>query len=206
MSRKQLEAYQMTKAERREQRKARQKSPVTPVHDRRATDLPKGVIPAVTDVPDPYDAGGKITVIRNVRGDVLAQMFSRNQIDRCQFEAGRKWQAYYDAAAIGGIKAMDTTKEPVDGGGIVETLTEKVLKAVKALAVADRDLGLEGRYLLVDVLGKGYSIEQASVLRGANSARDREFWGKRFRECLDTVAVSYNLADRRLTRRANQSR
>lgn len=203
MARKQLDAFKSHMAGRRDKRRV----PEPKQHDREATDLPRGVIAAPALVPCPSGDGSMLRVTRNIRGDTLGALWARRQIEFHQYEAGREWQRHWDASAIGGLKAADTTIEPVDGGGgIPDTLTDRVLRAVKALARADRDLGLEGRYLLVDVLGKGLSIEQAAGARGSTSVREREFWGRRFRECLDTVAVAYNLAAPALTRRANQSK
>lgn len=202
MARKQLDVYQRHKAEKRQSR--RDLLPPK-VFDRRDLSPPVGVVAMEDVVRGPLDAHNERSrVTRNIRGDILGGLYARQQIDQHQFQAGREWQRHWEAAEIGGMKAMDTTKEPVDGGGlIVEPLTDKQRLAVKRLACADADLGLEGRYLLIDVLGKGLSIEVAASLRGAMSMPERKFWGKRLRECLDTLAVTYGYADRRLTGPAN---
>lgn len=173
-----------------------QKSPLAPVHDRRATELPKGVIPAVVDVRDPYDdVGGMITVIKNIRGDTLGELKARGQIDDAMYAAGLEWQRHYENAAIGALKAANPMKEPVDGGGVIaDVLTDKQRIAVKRMAIADRDLGLLGRALVMDVLGRGLTIQAAAAERGATSEVDKKFWGKRFRECLQTLAVTYGYA------------
>ena len=197
MARKQLEAYQLTKAERREQR--RQKAPVTPVHDRRATDAPKGVIPAATDVPCPSGDGTRLRVIRNIRGDVLATMLDKGEISAHQFDAGRRWERHWQDAEIGGIKAMDTTKEPVDGRGqSYEPLTDKQRVAVRALRSAEARLGVRGSVLVNLVLGRGWSIRAIAEHMGSSTARERLFYGRMFRDCLDILAVEFGLADRKL--------
>jgi hypothetical protein len=185
----------------------RQRAPYTAVHDRRATGLPKGAIGVEDVVADPYpdpNTGihGRITVTRNVRGDALGQLKARGQVDDAQYQAGREFQKHYEGAEIGALKAANPMKEPVDGGGgIVEVLTDRQRIAVKKLAQARRDLGAEGTKLVNEILGEGWSIEMSARDRNAKTTRDVEFWGKRFRECLNTLAVAYGFSQRSLTPR-----
>ncbi len=185
----------LTKAERREMRRARQKSPLAPVHDRKATSIGKGVIPAVCEVPDPYDdAGGKITVVRNLRGDTLAYLRDRKQIEEHQYIAGRHWQRIYEAST-GTVPAMDTTKEPVDGGAAVsDGLTDKRRVATKALLAADLVLKPERAYIMRHIAGTGITLAQAASNRGISA----KTMGIKFRECLDLLAVEFGYADRKM--------
>lgn len=189
----------LTKAERREMRRARQKSPLAPVHDRRATELTSGVIPAVSAVPCPSGDGTTISVIRNMRGDILAQMRDKEEINEHQFLAGRHWEGLWKRAEIGGVKAMDTTKEPVDGGGQnYEPLTDKQRMAVREMRRAEAALGLRGAVLVNLVLCRGWSITAIAEHMGAATKRDKLFYGRMFRDCLDVLAVEFGYADRKL--------
>src|SRR3974390_2897019 len=86
------------------------------VHDRRAELLPfRDTETAVEVVDDPYGPG-KIDVVRSVRDDPLAGLRARRFIDEAQFVAGRHWQQCWEDSEIGQVRAIDTTKEPVDGG------------------------------------------------------------------------------------------
>lgn len=49
---------------------------------------------------------------------------------------------------------------------------------------------------MCDVLGAGLSITQAACSRGLSSEADRKYTGKRFRECLSTLAVRFGYANR----------
>lgn len=206
---KQTPAHLLTKAEKREQKRthrAGHKSPSAGIHDRLATDMPKGVRPVAVLVPCPSGDGSTLRVYRNVRGDTLAQMRCRGQIDEHQYEAGRMWQRFYEDAEIGGIKAMDTTKEPVDGGGqLADPLTEKVRRAVKALARADAAVGFHHIGLIRDVLGSGRTIAELAELRGMTSKADKEYLGRLFRGCLDALAVAFGLADRKLCAKGGEN-
>lgn len=177
----------------------RQRAPYTPVHDRRAVDVPKGVVPASVVVPCPSGDLTSLTVTINIRGDTLAYMKKRKQISEHQYIAGRHWQALYDRAVIGRIKAMDTTNEPVDGGGMIsEGITDGVRDAVKGLARADAAVGLRGVFLIREVLGSGLTIDQVAQSRGMDSKTGKDRLGWMFRGCLDELAVAFGYADKRL--------
>ena len=197
MSRKQLDAYSRHKAEKSPARRSRipkRKTFDQREFDRQATDLPRGVFPAPATVDCPSGDGTKLRVVRNLRGDTLAYLRDRNQIDEHQFHAGRRWQEIYEAAC-GTVPAMDTTKEPVDGGGVVsDGLTEKRKRATKALLSADLALQPEGAYLMRHIAGSGITLAQASEVRGVSA----KTLGKKFRVCLDVLAVEFGLADHKL--------
>jgi len=191
MARKQLEAYNLHQTSKRENR---HRAPQAPVHDRIATDAPKAALTGVTRVPCPSGDGSVLRVTRNLRGDTLAYLRDRRQIDEHQFQAGRYWQAIFEAAC-GTIPAMDTTKEPVDGGGRVsDGLTDKRKEATKALLAADLVLKAEGSYIMRHIAGSGVTLAAAAEARGVSA----KTLGQKFRGCLDILAVEFNLADRKL--------
>lgn len=173
----------------------RRKRPVTPkVHDRLAADLPTNAVVAMVEVDDPYEQGGRITVLRSLRDDPLARLHSRGHIDRAQYAAGRAWQADYEAAEVGGVKAMDTTKEPVDGRRLPEMLTERQQQALRRIARDDRALGQEGAILIRRVLVAGMTFEQIAAERGGVGQVMTRYIGRRFREALETLARVRGLA------------
>ncbi len=143
------------------------------IYDRMSADLPINSVVAETVVKD--EAGDYIKVLRSIRDDPLAGMLSRDQIDTAMFEAGRLWQKYYEHSEIGGISAIDPTKEAVDGGRIPEPITDRQIEAIRELGNADKELGEYGASIIRDVLG-------------------RHQLGRRLRECLDTLAHLWNFA------------
>src|ERR1700752_1055463 len=99
-------------------------------HDRRATDLPYNAQVASAVADDPYEPGSKLTVLRSLRDDPLAAMHNAKQIDQAQFIAGRHWQRAFELTSVGGVRAVDLTRERVDGGGIPQpTLSDTQLRA-----------------------------------------------------------------------------
>ncbi|MDE2099591.1 MAG: hypothetical protein KGL39_20230 [Patescibacteria group bacterium] len=165
------------------------------IHERLSSDLPINSVVSVAIVDDPYgEKGEKIQVLRSVRDDVLAGMYAREQIDDAQLAAGRKWQQYRELAEIGSIQAIDPTKEAVDGGKIREPLTDTQIFAFKQLDAAREELGKDGSLLVFDILALRWSIQKAANNRGMWKDIEINYVGRRFRECLESLAKLWGLA------------
>lgn len=159
-------------------------------------ELPPDLVLVRVDNPYRYDgAPQKTDAVASTRDDPLRGMLARGQIGTHQFEAGRLWQKYREQSEIGLLKAIDTTKEPVDGGGcLLEPITDRHRKAVDALNEARRYLGSYGADLIESVLARRLSIAQASAERKMVSVRGRDYIGRRFGECLEALAKLWGLA------------
>jgi hypothetical protein len=160
------------------------------VHDRRAEILPfqdTGV--AVDVVEDPYGVG-KISVLRSTRDDPLAGMRARGFIDDAQFAAGRHWQQCWEDAQIGQIRAVDTTKEPVQGGPTCTPFTDKQREAFRELQLASVILGYEGDMIIREVLAQRMSLKDV----GLKHHRPKKYIGMRFREALESMAKLWSYA------------
>ncbi len=180
-------------------RRGKPYDPANPVHDRKAHDLLKNAQVAADEVDDPYaiNPGDKIVVLRSTRHDPLFDMKAKKQIDQCDYVAGRHWQAAYENSEIGAVRAIDPSKEAVDGGRLPEPVTEMQRRAMQDVRAARECLGSEGNQLIVDILGKGWSISQAAVARGRLSDDDRRYVGRRFRECLASLAKRFGYSNER---------
>lgn len=158
----------------------------------------KGALPfnaktSTRTVADPFSTtGGMIEVTSSLRDDPLLRMYARQQIREHQFAVGQYVQHLFELAAIGGIQAMDPSKEPVDGrGAFVEPITQQHVKAVDKLTQAREQLGVRGYAMVRAVLADRLFIEQIALSNGITSQRAREQLGARFRECLDDLAGLY---------------
>jgi hypothetical protein len=180
----------------RKRRRGRPNDLKTIAHDRTSRDLLRNAQVAPVEVDDPYEQGAKIMVLRSTLHDPLADMKAKGQIDPCDYVAGRHWQAAWENAEIGGVRAIDPTREAVDGGRQWEALTDTQRRAAQDLKAAREALGREGHLLICDVLGAGMSIAEAARNRGLISEADRKYAGKRFRECLSTLAIRFGYANR----------
>ena len=165
------------------------------VHDRRSRDLPHSAEVATIEVDDPLalEPGDKIVTLRSIRNDPLARLHSHRQIDEAQYRGGRAFQDDWEKAERG-PRALDPSREYVDGGQFREPITERQRKAVLRLNRAERELGADGSALVHDILILGMTMEQVGLRRGLRSQRWMDYFARRFRECLDRLALMYGFA------------
>jgi hypothetical protein len=170
----------------------------TKVHDRRSKDLPRNAEVAAVEVDDPLalEPGEKIVTLRSLRNDPLGRLHSHRQIDEAQYQGGRALQEDWEKAERG-PQAVDPTREHVDGGRPREPITEGQRKAVLRLNRAQRELGADGSALVHEVLILGLTMEQVSQRRGLSGQRWMDYFARRFRECLDRLALIYGFATAR---------
>jgi hypothetical protein len=165
------------------------------VHDRRSQNLPRNAEVAAVEVDDPLglEPGDKIVTLRSIRNDPLARLHSHHQIDEAQYRGGRAFQNDWERAERG-PRAVDPTREYVDGGQAREPITEGQRKAVLRLNRAERDLGADGSALVHEVLILGMTMEQVGQRRGLRSQRWKDYFARRFCECLDRLALIYGFS------------
>src|SRR5438309_55417 len=165
------------------------------VHDRRSRDLPLNAEVAAIEVDDPLalEPGEKIVTLRSIRNDPLGRLHSHRQIDEAQYQGGRAFQDDWEKAERG-PRAVDPTREYVDGGQAREPITESQRKAVLRLNRAERELGDVGAALVHEVLILGVTMEQFGLRRGLRTQRWKDYFSRRLRECLDRLAQIYGFA------------
>ena len=166
----------------------------TEIHDRRAIDLTHADV-APIEVDDPIERGGRLLVMRSLRDDPLGALHAANQIDNVQYLAGRYWQKAYELAEIGGARAIDYSETKVDGGKIPEpTVSDAQAKALSDLSKARKALGDYGASIVHDVMACHMTIKECANRRMMTREIELNFIGRRFRECLDTMAVVFGLS------------
>jgi hypothetical protein len=165
------------------------------VDDRRSRDLPRHaeVAPVEVDNPLALEPGEKIVALRSIRNDPLGRLHSHRQIDEAQYQGGRAFQDDWEKAERG-PRAVDPTREYVDGGQMREPITEGQRKAVLRLNRAERELGADGSALVHEVLIQGMTMEQVGQRRELCTKRWLDYFARRLRECLDRLAVIYGFA------------
>jgi hypothetical protein len=183
--------FKMPRARRSKPRKAHQ------AHDRRAQDLPLNAEVATVQIDNPLalEAGEKIVALRSIRNDPLARLHSHHQIDDAQYRGGRAFQDDWEKAERG-PRAVDPTREYVDGGTSREPITERQRRAVLRLNRVARELGADGIALVHEVLVLGLTMEQVGQRRGLRGQRWKDYFARRFQECLDRLAQTYGFATR----------
>ena len=168
------------------------------VHDRRTRDLPLNAEVAAVEVDDPLalEPGAKIVTLRTIRNDPLGKLHSHRQIDEAQYLGGRAFQNDWEKAERG-PQAVDPSREYVDGVQTREPITEAQREAVLRLGRIERELGADGAALVHEVLIMGLSMEQVGQRRDLRTQRWNDYFSRRFRECLDRLALIYGFATQR---------
>lgn len=178
---------------------------LTGIYDRRSREMPFNAELAEVEVDNPLalDPGEKIMAIRSIRSDPLGRLHAHHQIDEAQYRGGRAFQNDWERAERG-PQAVDTTREYVDGTGTREPVTESQRQAVLRLNRVERELGTDGAALVHDVLVLGLTMDQIGELRAVRTQRWNDYFARRFRECLDRLALIYGFATEAGTQRADR--
>jgi hypothetical protein len=133
----------------------------------------------------------RIQVFKNARESELAVLRRAGSIDDSQMMAGDTIRSLFEAMGGTGARAMDTTKEFVDGGRFPDPIGTHAIDAGKKLAAANHVLVKEyGEYawrIVIYICGQGVSVQQmTSTRRQADTMRDNigkylallaEHWG-----------------------------
>lgn len=166
--------------------------------DRRATDLHRQAQVIAVEVDDPYrlEPGEKIVAFKSLRDDPLERLKAKGDIEPAQYEAAKAYERDLELAEIGGVRAIDPTKEAVDGGKFVEPLTDSQRKATKRLSDAGALMGMFAESIVRGVLARNVSPAQLAIFRGFNTKREQLHYGWIFRRALDELAVFYGFAMR----------
>jgi hypothetical protein len=167
----------------------------TKIHDRRSRDLPRNAEVAEVEVDNPLglEPGEKIVALRSIRNDPLGRLHSHHQIDEVQYQGGRAFQNDWEKAERG-PQAVDPAREYVDGARTREPVTEAQRRAVLRLNRIERELGADGAALVHEVLVQGMTMEQVGQRRELRTQRWNDYFSRRFRECLDRLALIYGFA------------
>ena len=177
--------------------KARRKKPHNPAkaHDRRSRDLPRNADVAAVEVDNPLalDPGEKIVALRSLRNDPLGRLHTHHQVDEAQYQGGRAFQSDWEKAERG-PRAVDPSRDYVDGGQMREPITEGQRQATLRLNRAEHELGADGSALVHDVLVRGMTMDQIGQRRGLVTQRWRDYFSRRLCECLDRLALIYGFA------------
>jgi hypothetical protein len=139
------------------------------------------------------EPGEKIVALRSIRNDPLGRLHSHRQIDEAQYQGGRAFQNDWEKAERG-PQAVDPSREYIDGVRTREPVTEAQRRAVLRLNRAERELGADGSALVHDVLIQGMTMEQVGQRRDLRSQRWNDYFSRRFKECLDRLALIYGFA------------
>lgn len=139
------------------------------------------------DIDSPYESTrhlGQERVAVNMKESPSEYYYRRGWIDGAHRQASDKFRRLYETAGGSGVKAMDYTKEPVDGGSITDGITDAKVRSAKQLAEAHDVLGQSGYKLVESVSGHGSWIKEVTA-----SKWEAEQTMRNFKQCLDALAL-----------------
>lgn len=133
----------------------------------------------------------QIQALLNVRESPARYYEARDKITKDMAAAADRFRRLYETAGGGSVKAMDTTKEPVDGGFMSDGLTDAKLRAANELKLAYLKLGKAGYELVEQVCGHLLWVKDVSRT-DYEMRRNME----RLRDCLDTLSLMWGFRTR----------
>ena len=137
------------------------------------------------------EASRTVIVQRALRDDPLGRLHARGQISTAQFRAGRRWQAAVETAEGVSLRSPDLASPVVDTSRVTVVLAnlDRIDKARAELARWDAALGRVGATLIRLVLVNAHTMEQVAAANGEATSRAVDYYGRRLREILTTLAA-----------------
>lgn len=164
------------------------------VADRRASEAHRQASLVPVEVPDPYEAGASIVAFKNAKADPLERLKQQSDIDEAQYQAGKAYERDLELAEVGNVRAIDPTKEAVDGGRMPELVTDSQRRALVRLREAGRVMGLFAESVVRGVLERNVSPAQLAIARGFSTRREQLHYGWIFRRALEELTQVYGTA------------
>lgn len=132
-----------------------------------------------------------ITATVSLRESAITTMHARKLIDDAQAAAAVRFRRNWEAMGGKGAGAIDYSHEPVDGGGVAETVADRHLLAGRELHACRIHLGVRGYKLVSQVCGEGHQVSELFAERRAQlSAMDA------LRGYLDDLAELWSIKSR----------
>ncbi|KQV28119.1 hypothetical protein ASC97_07160 [Rhizobium sp. Root1203] len=139
----------------------------------------------------------KIKAKVNIRESAITTLAARKLIDDSQRAAADKFRGLWEAMGGAGAGSFDYSREPVDGGGSREPLTERQIQAGLELKRAQEILGVRAYDIMSKIAGQGYAIQEL-----AKSQRERHTLTDYLKDGLDELARSWGYANRGTKRKS----
>lgn len=168
--------------------------------DRRAAVAHRQASLVPVEVPDPYEPGATIIAFKDEKADPLERLRQQKDIDQAQYQAGKAYERDLELAEVGNVRAIDPTKEAVDGGRLPEPVTDSQRKALVRLREAGLVMGLFAESVVRGVLQRNLSPAQLAIARGFSTRREQLHYGWVFRRALEELTGVYGTATQSVAR------
>jgi hypothetical protein len=139
----------------------------------------------------------KVTVAINVKESALVVLEQRGIIDDAQVKAGERFRGIYESLGGAGTGAFDYSREPVDGGGPTESITERQLQAGEDMAEVRKVLGI-GFDVMMKVAGEGMGTSELT-----DNMSKRRAYTEYLKDGLTALAKHWGYENRGTKRKAS---
>lgn len=136
----------------------------------------------------------KIKAPYNPRESYSGWLLHRGLITPAEARAATDVRQAFEALGGGGARAMDYTKEPVDGGGASDPITERQRRAGALLSECHGTLGPAGHDLVMKLAGECLWPRDLAP----RDARKQDYLSMRFRECLEHLSIRWGYQKNRV--------
>lgn len=140
----------------------------------------------------------------NLRESAIVALRARNAIDECQYEAAELFRRLFEAMGGKGARAIDYSREFVEGGRFPDPIGDHQIDAGKRLADAYEALtkahGIYAWKIIGYICGEGRSVHELTDTR-----RQRDTMTDNLRTYLDCLAAHWGLASKGVDTRARKA-
>lgn len=124
----------------------------------------------------------------NLRESPIAMMAAKGHLEKHQIEAAVKFRRLWEALGGAGAGSFDYAREPVDGGGVRESITDRQLDAGFEIDKARKHIGLRSFGIVEKVAGEGVPIA-----RLGSTHREKTTLADYLKNALDDLADLWGL-------------
>lgn len=133
-----------------------------------------------------------IPAAMNVRESAITLMYSKRLIEAHHVEAANKFRRYWEMLGGAGAGSFDYSREPVDGGGVREPITERQINAGLSLKLCQSVIGRKAYQIVERVCGEGCTIAEISP-----SHREKTTNMDYLRDALDALSEHWGCQTKR---------
>lgn len=124
-----------------------------------------------------------VSAALNLRESPIAMMAAKGHLETHQVEAAIKFRRLWESLGGSGAGSFDYSREPVDGGGPQEPITERQIDAGFKLEEARKHIGTRCFGIVEKVAGEGVPIAKLG-----NSHREKTTLADYLRNALDDLS------------------
>jgi hypothetical protein len=129
-----------------------------------------------------------ISAAMNLRESPVALMAAKGHLGAHHVKAADKFRRLWEILGGAGARSFDYSREPVDGGGVRESITDAQVNAGQALKVCQTVIGMRAFAIVEKVAGEGRTIAEISQTK-----REKTTNADYLRDALEDLAKHWGL-------------